>query len=497
MATVAREQDGIVEYATPPDQFQVNQHSEPPVELPTHHTMGRRLADGTILEQTSGTEFLVWRNGEESRSREFISGAVRYLPVPLHASVRAQLRQPAGSQSYPSLETLVDEFAATIAALSGLDAESSLLAAAYVAATWVADALPSAPLLTVLSSETGGDDTVVSVLGCLCRRAVSIASADPSQISSLPPDMVPTLVLLQPPAATLPRLLAAVSGGAFLRKGQLERIRASIIVRTEPAVEQPSSACVLAPGGAYCRITDDIAGELCSRFAPRLLRYRLQQLSAVAASQFDAPQLSAELRVAARTLGSALEGSPALQARLVRALDDANQEILMARSQSPTALVLEAVLALQHEGRNSAHVGEVADMARATAVGRGIKLSLSDRAVGGILRRELHVTLPRDGAGYRLDVAAVAEPAHRVAARYGVLTLAAMRTRCGLCAAQPSPPNATDVHDLHDVHRTPIVSDLHHVHNVHIAHAPDSEPSREENTPPPQVPSPQEDAADA
>jgi hypothetical protein len=91
----------------------------------------------------------------------------------------------------------------------------------------------------------------------------------------------------------------------------------------------------------------------------------------------------------ARALGAAVEGSPETQARIIEALRRSDEKSKVESSQSPAAVVLEALLVACHEKRPEIHVFEIAELANGIFLGRHDDQVLSPKALGGILRAEL------------------------------------------------------------------------------------------------------------
>jgi len=69
------------------------------------------------------------------------------------------------------------------------------------------------------------------------------------------------------------------------------------------------------------------------------------------------PRDSARRSLLARVLGAALEGAPDLQANLVQALGSVDQQRKTQQSQTPAAVLIEALLLLSHSKTPEAYVG--------------------------------------------------------------------------------------------------------------------------------------------
>jgi hypothetical protein len=183
------------------------------------------------------------------------------------------------------------------------------------------------------------------------------------------------------------------------------------------------------------------AEAISQQFQSRLLQYRLVRHMAIGNSQFDAPQLSPELRTIARVLGAAIEGCPAIQSEMIAALEELHD-----RETSPACegnlAVVETLFRLSHSELPTVYVGKLAEYAMG-ALGRlGEPMVLSPKAVGHILRQELGLLLTRRSLGYELALDGnTKRKVHRVAQIFGVLQPVAA---CSYCT-ELSPPTDTDV----------------------------------------------------
>jgi hypothetical protein len=162
-----------------------------------------------------------------------------------------------------------------------------------------------------------------------------------------------------------------------------------------------------------------------------LLNYRLTQHLSVANSQFDVPEFGSGVRSLARVLGSALEGSASIQAAIVNALRGLEERRRTEQSQTPTAVVLEILLALCHGKTPEVYVGKITELANNLLETRGENMELSPRAVGEVLRQELGLVTRRGGPGYELALDGGAQRrVHRFAIAHDVLQRVADCPHC-------------------------------------------------------------------
>jgi hypothetical protein len=174
---------------------------------------------------------------------------------------------------------------------------------------------------------------------------------------------------------------------------------------------------------------------LWERFLAQLTCFRLTRHQAIAHSQYDAPSYAYNARMVVRTQGATFEGEPAVQSRVAAALAAADESEKVEQSQTPAAIVVEALLALCHQKKQTAQMDEVAKVVNAIFDGRYAEIKLSPEQVGIIVHRKLALLARRKGPGRFLDFDhATCAHIHRLAAEHHVRTLLAPPTiNCPLC----------------------------------------------------------------
>ena len=433
-------------------------------------TLGARVTDSAAIEQLAGGQMLLWNQGCETTGREITHNQITYRPVPLDPVLECSLHLPSHSAAYGTVKALVEELAGAVSTASELDSQSAFLIATFILSTWVIDALPTAACLNPWGHD-GADASLMPTLSCLCRRPVSLSTPRIGELAILPAGLTPTVILNNPAERPLQTLFAMLSeGGMVLLGGRAVSLRAALIARTRRALDVPAVSVSLARPHPYHRLTATEVTALVDQFLPRLLRFRLERIVAVAESQFDVSGFASPTRLVARALGSTLEGFPDLQQRLVAALQISDEKMRVQQSQSLPAVVLETLLALCHEHKTAAFVGEVTELTNSLLLGRGAGQKLTPRGLGEILR-ELGLPVRRRGAGYELVLNGhQQQQLHELAASYGVLTIRSGLAKCTLCASvagdgEPSEAglrdsngdggvrigNVQDVQDVHDV----------------------------------------------
>jgi len=393
-----------------------------------------RLFPDAAIDQIRGNLFVLWHEGQARLVSAADHGGRTYIPAALSPSLESVLHLPAGIEDFGRLEDLIGDLSKGVTACDvGLDQHATLLVATGIAATWVPDCVPC-PLVINLWGNVGVESTLLDFMGCVCRRALRLVEPSPREIAGLPTGFTPSLILRRPGERSLRRLVVATAepDSWVLSGGDLVHAHCPIIVSTCNPVNLPALPIPLPPAThALRRITKLEAQRVVDRFQPRLLHYRLTQHLSVANSQFDAPGFCPEVRLLARVLGAAVEGSPDLQAGIVDALRGLDEQRRGERSQTTAAVVLEALLVLSHRKAPAAYVGSICDLANDFLENREDPTQLSPKAVGEILRQQLGIVPRRRAAGYELALDLDTQRrVHRLAVAHDVLQRVVDCPRC-------------------------------------------------------------------
>jgi hypothetical protein len=175
----------------------------PDAESRVVKTLSETFADGSAIEAVTSTmsgavDLLLFRDA----ARKTIACQVEhegriYRPLELEETIRRATRFPHDAKTYGSPGKLFRRISQVIEMHSGLIEYEASLIAAWVASSWIADFLPSAPTLFVSGSEMSRAIVLFRLLHCLCRRAVLLGDLDRRSFLSLAP-LAPTLLVNQP-----------------------------------------------------------------------------------------------------------------------------------------------------------------------------------------------------------------------------------------------------------------------------------------------------------
>jgi hypothetical protein len=407
------------------------------MEVPMNITSTTSLlvGDGTVIEQLRDGRMLLWKNGEQQVGSDVFHDEKRYVPAPLVPSLEAKLSFPKTAAAFDSLEELAEAIRQKwVSAVPMLEQSARECLVAGVFASWVVDCLPSPPVI-VLEASQADCEILGRMLEALVRRPLILSNASVRELSKLEPSLCPTVILVQPSARTVEQLLPVLtqSQGVLLQDAACRQLRSAVWVITDKPLDVNGVTIAVPESESYFRMSDDEMRTVQDELHPKLLRYRLEHHLEVASSCFDSPELSSPLRMLARNLGCALEGSVGLQLSLDEALSTLDEQFKICQSMGDRAVVLESLLVLCHEGKQEAIVGEVAEVASDIRAARGDARKMKAKTAGSILR-SLGLNAVRKNGGYTLAFSPDSKTRiHKLAAHEGALMLVDPKPDCPQC----------------------------------------------------------------
>jgi hypothetical protein len=398
-----------------------------------------------IRSGDNSTSLLLWSGGCASRCREFRCGRRLYTPVEFGQALPHEITLATGISDYKSPAALFNGIAAVFKSSCGLDCNNADMATFFVFATHFAECRDPAPHAIVAGVDSWDVLQVLKLLGCFCRHALPAGIFVRADRPNLPAGCSPTFVISE---ARRSLDLLQFCGAA--------RSRAFAITRSAGIVNRPFSAVIPRTihqsydtiPSTFCRINatqqtrpsliDAKAfREIAETFQPQLLLYRLKNRSRVASETFDPDKLGGGTRALASVLGSCFPDSLELRKRVASLLEPQDEERRLSHARSESAVVLEALLIVCHEEKESVHVGEVADLANGILELRGDGYRLEPRRVGSIMS-SFSLGQRRDSRGYGLILSTECnERIHQLARSLDAPFFQGEIEKCDICANLP------------------------------------------------------------
>lgn len=413
-------------------------------------TTGEIFGNGRMLELVSdsggckGLNLAFWDGQRVRVGPRFRCMGRVYEPATIDPGMLRALRLPKSAASVESPRKLLGDISATIQRFSGLGESSATLVAYFPLASWVIDAVPTAPRLSILGAETIASSQLLRLLNCFCRHSLILSEVDAADLSSLPMKWQPTVLIKQPTlSAAMQRLLCTTRqrNVHVPRRGRLLDLFCAVATFTEPVdscVPKIFSGIEIPMGPSCSDLTILKASEeqeIAEDFQGRLLAYRFTNHSRVLSSTFDVQHFTFRMRELARTLGRCTPDDPELQQKVVHVLSTQDAEIRSERWTDLNTVVVESILAACHEAcRQHLYMGEIAETVEVILTGRGENRKVSAREVGKRIRLLGLVPEPRDSKGFRLRLSQfVRRRVHELAYSLAAPTIEAGLIRCADC----------------------------------------------------------------
>jgi hypothetical protein len=426
--------------------------SERHADKPVVHIGHKVFSDGSMLELVrilnGELNLLSWDRKSAKIAGQFVGQDEIFIPLRVDPAILRSLRLPSNATPYGSTGKLFTEISTLISRVTQAGDGVVLLLTFFVFATWLADCLPVAPFVWIVTPLTTTAAPLAQLLGLLCRRALAVNDISSARFHSLPMDLQPTLLteVFQPTRRVLNLLRASTRHGAFMAAGgkAVDEYCAKIVFAREP-LRDPASAgfpleLVLTPTRDYVPLmSSSETGRVGAEFQAKLLRYRLLNWAKVRTPAFDLSQFSVPMQELAYSLAACIVDDDELQSQIARLLKPQDSEIRVDLASQLQAIVLEALLARCHTTTGQKFpVGDLTADVNTILRGRKEMLEVSPEEIGWALRRlGLHrgfISGGRKGVVLQSDVR---QKIHDLAAGYGVHTLRELPAKidCPLCAA--------------------------------------------------------------
>jgi hypothetical protein len=394
-------------------------------------TFGEVFSGGMFVElvRTGGSvrpSLLLWDSRAPVVGQVIEFQGRRYEPRAIHDTVLRELKLPASVGSNRSVRELLAEICKLIDRFVGLPEKSAPLVGRFILATWLVDAMQTAPRLLIEGPDTARARQLIQLLHCSCRRALPMSALTPAGLCSLPSGLRLTLLLQQevisPKLAALLKA-ATVRGNPVLRAGQLRDLFGAQVVLCDAGYGEetwvtPSIRAPCMPtAGRLPVLNIEQQQRISEDLQDRLLAFRFSNYQAACDTSFDSSKLAIPLQALSASLAAATPGDVELHGELHTLLQEENAEMEAANWVDPNTVIIEAILVHCREAKvQCVYVGEIAEMASKILQGRGESRSLDPGETGRRIKSLGFATEPRDARGVKLRVTnAVCVLAHNLA----------------------------------------------------------------------------------
>ncbi len=399
-------------------------------------TSGEAFPDGKFIELVRTSEsarpsLLFWNGHTHVVGQVVEHQGRRYELLRIHGTILNELKLPTKVGTPVSACEILSEICRLIDQFVGLPEKFAALVGRSIMATWLVDAMTTAPRLLIEGPDAARAGQLMRLLHCCCRRALPMSAVTPAALCSLPSGMRFTLLLHQDAVSSkLAAILQAstVRGNPILRAGQLRDLFGAQAILSDAgfgderwAVSSVRVPCM--PNGAPFKILGtEQQQRIAEDMQDKLLAYRFSNYQAACATMFDNSQFAIPLQELSASLAAATPADVDLQAQLQELLQEENAEIRSANWVDADTVIIEAILAHCREAKQAAvYIGALAEMASKIREGRGHSRELDPGEVGRRVKNLGFSAEPRDANGVKLLLSnAVCVRAHELAHQFDV-----------------------------------------------------------------------------
>ena len=379
-------------------------------------TAGEVLPNGVVLDlirdkHTQELALLAWDKNHEAH----VAGQVKfdgktYIPATPDPTVLSAMQFPSHYESagIPN-DKLFFAIYSELSKYSGLPDQTLSLITYFVLATWLADFLPIAPFLWIVSPDAANGEALLQLLALFCRRSLLLAGDSASGLWTMPMHLQPTLLLgdleLNP---SMERFLAASNkkGMRFAKGGRTLDFSCAKAVSCREALHDPAlanHAIQITLRSHRCKfvvLTREARQTLADKYQSELLRYRLSNYDRIRLPDIDVELLERPRQMLARTLAACAVDNEGQRLTAVNLMREHDRENRPANSWGLEPVIVEALLSCCHdETRVSLRVAELTELVNSLLIKQREDLRVSPETVGWKLRALEFATQPIGSAG--------------------------------------------------------------------------------------------------
>ena len=419
------------------------------------------FSDDAVLEliartpDSDGPSLLLWKNNVVTIASEVEYAGKRYQAPELEAVLYSALRLPSGCEEYGSTRNLISDLAELVTQYFPSPAHYAELLARFTVCTWLSDRLAVAPVLLITGVNESAAINLLHLLHCLCRHGLLLAEISSATLHKLPRQLSLTLLLSQfEMRPTLERTIRASSYRGLHLLGSRGTVvdpfgAKAIYCRNAAALDVLTSGVIhipLPPPYSPPLILDEERmNQISSRFQPRLLLYRMRNLSKAGNCQENFVDFTLATRQLATNLAMCTPDDDQLVAQTAELLRPQDEEVRAKRFFDLKYVLVEILWGFLHEGtKRKIAVRELTKYANALLHSRGELREYTPEEVGGRLS-DSGIRRHRSSAGQHVFLDhETSETIHKLAPEYGVQTTPGSHPSCRECGGDHR-ANSSDV----------------------------------------------------
>ena len=373
-------------------------------------TAGKIFSDGVIDLVSSGDacrpRLLFW-DGKRARVASRIQhDGVWYVAPQLHPSIGRAIRFPGDINRSGSAVEFFADVVSLLEEYLALPRELAQQVTLWVASTWLADVVPSPPVLLISGPHMGRAIDLFQLLGCGSRRALSLTGINRAALVGLPMDLHPCLLINQPDLPQgMSRLLCACNHRGVNVPGKRGTIQEWVVSKAiftgmapSPRAWDGEALWISLPSAATGLPLDQQAlARLAQDLQAKFLAFRLDWLYKTREGGISDGGLSFAESELAQSLFACVRHEPGLIEIVTPLLSGLVEDVKVRRDLDPNLVVLEVLWHPAHKLPNLG-VQKIAEYLTVTLRTRGSRDEYSAERVGWILKKHGFVR-DRNGPG--------------------------------------------------------------------------------------------------
>ena len=395
-------------------------------------TAGKIFSDGVIdlvsSRDACRPRLLFW-DGKRARVASRIQrDGVWYVAPQLHPSIGRAIRFPGDINRSGSAVEFFADVVSLLEEYLALPRELAQQVTLWVASTWLADVVPSPPVLLISGPQMGRAIDLFQLLGCGSRRALSLTGINRAALVGLPMDLHPCLLINQPDLSQgMSRLLCACNHRGVNVPGKRGTIQEWVVSKAiftgmapSPRAWDGEALWISLPSAATGLPLDQQAlARLAQNLQAKFLAFRLDWLYKTREGGISDGGLSFAESELAQTLFACVRHEPGLIEIVSPLLCGLVEDVKVRRDLDPNLVVLEVLWEPAHQ-LPELSVQKITEYLNLKVRIRGGSYEYSAEEVGWILKGH-GFDRPRNGSGKVLRFSGDSTRLlHRLVRRFGL-----------------------------------------------------------------------------
>jgi len=349
------------------------------------HTSGENFPDAMIelVRRTTGSralKLLLWDGAVAKVDSRLEYGRFVYEPVKLGPTVSEAVQWPKCPIPFRSTKDLYGEVLSLIMQNINIEETSARLLTYFVFTTWFPERLSLMPGLAILGPADNEGVQLLKILRCMCRRSILLADVSQSNLSVLPLELSPTLLIHRPSVTRQFRNFMATSNRAGLstiKKGRILDLCCpkAVYVGMDPIPEDVAAVTIqvsLSGQAPRSALENGALNKIAAEFQGKMLGYRLTNFSRIRVSPIRHSGLTYQTREFAMNLAACIVDNPELSEGVIPLLKKQDDNIRGQLNRKLDEAILGALLTCFHERKNRrVQVKEIASLANALLRSQG------------------------------------------------------------------------------------------------------------------------------